>query len=380
MEDNDNKNKCPLCGKETHEGETFCRDCQVIAQNAYPDELLTHGEIDEILEDEGEALIEAEEIELPYEDGPSTSDEGIAEDNTTNRNNKKIYIFVAVCLVLLIAAGAYSGYNNKQRGNARETEIAYWNKCIEENSPLGYSKYLVQYPAGEFAQEAEKKIRELRDAEKNQWETLRNTSNIDALFAFLIDHPQTPYARDIRHAIDSLSWIAVANENTADSYLAYIENVRLGRYTGVYVETAQERYDYLSQLKQVEGDELKEVKTILDGFFKSLSSLDNKLLSGTVPDTIPLFYKSVNKTAKAIVDSLKTDIKTRKIKSVSYTYTSDSLDVIRDNKGIYFISVPVVEEYAYTTRRKKNDAIKYSVKMELTDKKQVRSIQKKIDK
>lgn len=374
MADNDNENRCPLCGKPVHEGETFCRDCQEIAQNAYPDELLTHQELEEILEEEGGEELLEEEQETVVEDNPVAAAD---IESSKTKNGKGLYIFFGVCLGLLIAVGIYSSLSFVEKKNREGTESNYWNQCIEENTPLAYSKYLVQYPPdGKYSDEAQSRIRELREGERKEWETLRNTNNVDALFTFLRDHPETPYAREITLVIDSLSWITTSNENTAASYLAYLENVKLGRYSGEYEIKAKERYDYLSQLKPVEGEDLKEVKAVLDNFFKSLSSLNDKSFAKTIPDTIDKFYSSNGKTPKAVIDSLKTDLKNRKIKSVAYTYTSDSLDVIQDNKGIYFISVPVVEEFTYRDRKKKKDAIKYKVKIELTDKKLIRSISK----
>jgi len=377
MADNDNDNKCPLCGKNTTEGEAFCRDCQEIAQNAYPDELLTHHEIEEILESEGEELIEAEEQlkeELNINHDVPESENPI---NKQGKSSKGLYIFFGVCLGLLIAVGIYSSYNFVEKRNREGAENNYWNQCIEENTPLAYSKYLVQYPDGEYSNEAGNKIRELRESERKEWEKLRNSNNVDALFSFLTDHPETPYTREILHVIDSLSWIITSKDNTAASYLAYLDNVKLGRYSGEYQALAQQRYDYLSQLKAIEGEELNQVKAVLDQFFKSLSSLDTKSLSKTVPDTIGVFYKSVNRTSKLIVDSLKADIKTRKLKSVTYSFHFDAVEAIQDNKGTYFISLPVIEEFTFRDRKKKKEAIKYNTKIELTDKKLVRSISKK---
>ena len=378
MADNDNENKCPLCGKNTTEGETFCRDCQEIAQNAYPDELLTNHEIEEILESEGEDLIEAEE--QSKDDGAPSQEIGKTEGliDKPVKSNKGLYIFFGICLGLLIAAGIYSSFNYVEKRNREGAENNYWNKCIEENTPLAYSKYLVQYPDGKYSVEAGNKIRELRESEQKEWKNLRNSNNIDALFAFLTDHPETPYTREIRHAIDSLIWIATSKDNTAAAYQAYLDNVKLGRYPGEYQELAQQKYDYISQLKTVEGEDLKGVKVLLDNFFKSLSSLNDKDMAKVVPDTIVKFYSSLDKTPKYVIDSLKKDIKSRKIKSVVYSYQSDLLEAIEDGKGICFISIPVVEEFTYTDKKKKKDAIKYNVKMELTDRKLVGSIYKEI--
>ncbi len=366
MADNDNNNKCPLCGKPVTEGESFCKDCQEIAQNAYPEELLTRQEIEEILEDEGEELVEA-----AAEEPESVDEADRPRQESFSQANKKWLVFLGIGIGLLIAVGAFSSYNFIQRKSAEETEVAYWHKSIEENTPLSYSKYLVQYPDGKYVVEAEAKIRELRENERKEWEGLRNSNNVDALFRFMTDHPETPYTREIRHAIDSLSWMTTANENTAAAYLAYIENVKLGRYTGEYEEVAQQKYDYLSQLKTVEGENLTAVKTVLTNFFKSLSATDGKDLAKVTGDSIQRFYTSYNKTPHAIIDSLKAHRKSAKIKTIVYSYIPDSIEVIQDNKGIYFITAPVSEEITFTDRKKKKESTTYNVNMEMNDKKQV---------
>lgn len=371
MADNDNDNKCPLCGKPAAEGETFCKDCQEIAQNAYPEELLTRQEIEEILEDEGEELVEAaaEEPE-PVDEADRPRQESFSQAN------KKWLVFLGIGIGLLIAVGAFSSYNFIQRKSAEETEVAYWHKSIEENTPLSYSKYLVQYPDGKYVPEAEAKIRQLREDERKEWEGLRNSNNVDALFRFMTDHPETPYTREIRHAIDSLSWITTTTVNTAATYLAYLENVKLGRYTGEYEIQAQQKYDYLSQLKTVEGEVLTAVKTVLTSFFKSLSDADSKDLAKVAGDSIHRFYSSHDKTPHAIIDSLKAHRKSAKIKTVVYSYTPDSIEVIRDNKGIYFITAPVSEEITFTDRKKKKESTTYNVNMEMNDKKQIKILYK----
>ncbi|MDH6307278.1 hypothetical protein M2451_000427 [Dysgonomonas sp. PFB1-18] len=371
MADNDNENKCPLCGKQAAEGDNFCKDCQEIAQNAYPEELLTRQEIDEILEDEGEEL-----VEVVSEESEAVTVADPPQQESFSQSNKKWLVFLGIGIGLLIAVGAFSSYNFIQRKSADETETAYWHKSIEENTPLSYSKYLVQYPDGKYVVEAETKIRVLRENERKEWEELRNSNNVDALFRFMTDHPETPYTREIRHAIDSLSWITTTKENTAAAYLAYIENVKLGRYTGEYEELAQQKYDYLSQLKKVEGEDLTAVKTVLTKLFKSLSETDAKDLVKVTGDSIHRFYSSQNKASRAIIDSLKAHRKSDKIKTVVYAYIPDSIEVIKDNKGIYFITAPVSEEITFNDRKKKKERASYTINMEMNDKKQVKVLYK----
>ncbi|GAB6119111.1 hypothetical protein [Dysgonomonas termitidis] len=373
----DNENKCPLCGKSTNEGEIFCGDCQEIAHNAYPEELLSNKGDSESLSGEGEkANPEMEKEDMSYEEKPI--DKSIEENlqrASLSRSNKKLFIFVAVGLVFMLLLGTGGIFMKNKDEEA--TESAYWNKCIEENTPLSYSKYLVHYPEGKYSGEAQDKIMELREKERNEWEALRKSGNIDALFSFLADHPQTPYERQIKHVVDSLSWLQVMEQNTADAYQAYLDNVKIGRFTGEYEDVAEGRHDYLIQLKAVEGDELKDVEKVLSGFFKALSSVNNKEIQKYSASVLLKFFDKENQPDTVIADSLKADFKNRKIKSISYTLPPNLPEIIKDNKGIYFTTLSVKLETTFADRKKKKQSAERIFNIELDGEKRVRSMYQK---
>jgi hypothetical protein len=368
----DNNNRCPLCGKETQDNEAFCRDCREIARNSYHKDLLSDDKpvfppiIGESANDDESGFTPGNDTADHAQDGSPPP--GESKQDTFCQRNKKSLIFLFVCLGLFIIAGVAGGYIRKQNMNAEATELAFWNKCIEENTPLGYSKYLVKFPEGKFSDEAHRKIVKLRNDERKSWEKLRYSNDADALFAFLTDHPETPYVRDVRHAIDSLSWLAARKQNTADVYLAYIENAKIGRLDGEYIDIARERYDYLSQLKTLEGKELNEVKNMMAGFFKAMSSNNSKEIQKLSADTLKVFYKSENFLSKHIVDSLKTGYKAEKIRSVLYTPVTDSIEAVLDNKGICFITLPVKREITYMDKKKKKDHTQSVLNIELDNK------------
>jgi hypothetical protein len=365
----DNDNKCPLCGKETQDNEIFCRDCREIAQNSYSEDLLPSNDepVSEESTNENEIYPESENDTTEEAEKNNPSLEETKRDTFYSRNRKSL-IVLFICLSLLIIAGFIGAYIRMQNINAEETEQTYWDECIEENTPLGYSKYLVKYPDGKFSEEAHMKIIEIRNDEQKSWENLQNSNDIDVLFAFLRDHPKTPYTREIRHAIDSLSWLAAEQQNTADVYLAYLENAEIGRINGEYISLAQERYDYLSQLKMLEGKELDEVKELMKAFFKAMSSNNNKALQKLSTDTLTVFYESKNFLSKNIADSLKSGYMAKKIKSALYTPITDSIDAILDNRGICFITLPVKKEITYIDKKKKNEQTLSVLHIELYNK------------
>lgn len=365
----DGDNKCPLCGKNTDGEEIFCRDCQEIAQNTFSTELIDNEPLTK----------ESDEKEPDIENTDTISEENTESEvveNPTRRSNKGWYIFVGICIFIMLSVGIGSYFFIENR-NEEETEIAYWRQCVIENSPLGYSKYLVQYPEGKFSEEAHNKIAELRNKERNEWEELRNSNDVDALFAFLTDHPETPYTREIRHAIDSLSWAKTIEDNTADAYLAYLENVKIERYPGEYQSQAQERYDYLSQLKTVEGAALDSLKTVVSDFFESLSEANEKNLRKNIASALSQFFKAENQSAKMIVDSIKVNFKNNKIKEIVYSPVTDSIEAIQDNKGIYLITLPLHIEKSYTDRKLKKEISRDTMNVVLNSKKLVQSVYKK---
>ena len=367
----DNDNRCPLCGKSTNEGETFCGDCQEIAQNAYPEELLYN-------KDDSESMfIEEEKAEdTSYNEKPI---ENSVEENlkrvSLSKSNKKLFVFVAIGLVFMLLLGIGGLFVKNKDEEA--TESRYWNKCIEENTPLSYSKYLVHYPEGRYSNEAQNKIMQLREQERNEWESLRKSGNVDALFSFLADHPQTPYERRIKHVVDSLSWLQAIEQNTPDAYQAYLDNVKIGRYAGEYEDVAKQKYEYLSQLKVIEGDELKNVEKVLSDFFKALSSVNNKDIQKSSASVLLKFFDMQNQPNIVIADSIKADLKLKKIKSVSYKLPSDFPEVIKDNKGVYFTSLLIKTETTFTDRKKKKEISEHAFNIELNGEKQIRAVYQK---
>lgn len=368
MSENDTR-KCPLCGKNTTGEEVFCRDCQEIAQDSYSEELLIR-EYNEDIQEQEEIISSPEMLEKE----PDVYDEKFL---SVDKGNKKGRFFLVAGLVLILLIGGAETYFYLQDKNAKEAEARYWNQCIEENTPQGYSKYLLQYPDGRFDEEARSKIVELRGEEQKEWEKLRKTNDVDALFSFLTDHPETPYVREIRHSIDSLSWLKTISDNTADSYLAYLENVKIGRFVGEYQTKAQEKYDYLSQLRAVEGEELTQIKKGITGFFKSLSDTNEKDLAKRMLPTLAEFYDKQNQSSKNIIESVRSELKKNKIRRISYTPVTDSINAIVDNKGIYFITLPIKEEKTYTDRKKKKEISEYVLNLEIDNNKRLQTVYKK---
>lgn len=377
MADNNNENKCPLCGKQRNEGEEFCENCREIADTSYPEELLTKSED---IEDETTNKIEEIEGEdtstFEEEEEKQQVDSTLIPEPQKRKKGKKTIIFFFVGLFILIGVGALGSYFFTEIKNAEETEIGYWEECLAENTPLAYSKYLVQYPEGKYSEQAYSNIIILKEKEREEWNNLRKAKDVTALILFLKEHPNTPYDREIRYSIDSLAWEASLAKNTKEAYAVYIENAQLGHYPGEYINQAQQKFNYLDQLKTIEGEELKEVQKRLSDFFKALSSVNNRDILKLTDTVLVQFYKSSNQRNNIIADSIKASLKRDKIKSITYNLTGDSLKVIKDNQDTYFTSIPVQTTTVYTDRKKQKTNDKYSLRIQLNKDKQIQSVEK----
>lgn len=359
------ENKCPLCGKETQDGDLFCHDCQEIARNEYPEEILKTKE-------------DTTEEQIITEDSENIEEEPIEQkaEPVKKKKSKKLIIFFFIGIIVCVIAGAIGSHITKEAKQSKAMEMAFWDECIEENTTLAYSKYLVRFPDGIFHKEAQSKILELKRIEDSTWISISKSNNVDKLYSYINDYPTTPYKKQIRRQIDSLSWIAFSKENTAAAYQTYLENIKLGNYDGKYQEEAQKLYDYLGSLKIVEGEELDNIKKELKQTFKLLSEQKYTELQKNIPDTLFNFYGQKGKKVSQIIDSLKADNKKKQIKSIDYTINTDAIEVVKDIDNVYYTGFPVVKQFTYTNKRKKKDAVKLSIQVELNNKMQLQSIYK----
>lgn len=237
--------KFPLCGKKTNNNnDVFCNDCQDIAQKSYSEELLKDNIVDE------KGLVNHNEND--HLKINKTNTDKYSSFWVTNKNS---LIFLAIGLILMILIGTVGSYTFLRKQKSKETELIFWGQCVEENSVLSYSKYLVQYPEGEFSTQAYQKIESIREDQKHDIETLKHSHSIEDYLKYLSNNPNSTYDEYIRELMDSLCWAISIQNNTLDAYKLYIEHVNLGHFKGTHLDSAQEQFDHLNSLHIVQDKE-----------------------------------------------------------------------------------------------------------------------------
>lgn len=366
-------NECLFCGKPIVKDDKICEDCKNHVEHQYEIDLLV--EENEVQKQAGDILSVETELELPLEDLQALED--VLEKPTTpvNKHRSKMsrgMVFLIIGSVILIAIGVYGALDIAETRKSLEAQDNYWNNCVQENTALSYSKYLIRYPEGVFASEAENRIRELRNTEVRAWEELQKSTDINDFYAYLSENPQTPHLGRIHMIMDSLSWSATLKDNTADAYKAYLENVQLGNFTGYYVDEAESRYEYLSEITVVSGGELESLKIDLLDFFQKMTENKPKNLLKEFSPTV--YYYTSEMTSTALVASIAKKYDEEKIKKITYTLQPESIFAKRDNKGVVFVDLTIEKVVDYSTKKKKDETITQKLSIEFNDQKLVQSI------
>lgn len=365
--------QCLFCGKTLKEEENICEECKDHMDHQYTSDFWVDDRVetspgDQVDSEEEEPL---ESIEHEFVVPIAAEQPSVVRPKQRTKISKGI-IFLIVGSVILVVIGIIGALNIAESRKSEATQEAYWMKCVEENTPLSYSKYLVRYPDGNFAEEAEKRIRESREAEIEAWKKLRKSSDINAFYAYLSENPKTPHLEQIRLIMDSLSWATTSKDNTADAYKAYMENVNLGNVAGMYMAEAQERYDYLSQLVVLDGASLESLKVDIVDFLRKLS--DNKPKDLLRVFASKTFYYTNDMSSTRIVSLIADEYTSKKIKKVVYTIDPKSLTATRDNRGVIFAQFSVEKEFDYNIKKKKKNVVKQNLSLEINSDKLIHSI------
>lgn len=366
--------RCPLCGKPIDKEDVFCNECQNHVDNQYKTDFLEDSDRHEDNNMDNEVL--------PPDPATPTVVVVVAEnkekeevanpDRPKNRKRSKGIIFFFIGCILIVVVGTISVWRNVQTRKTFEIEQQYWDRSVEANTPVSYSKYLVSYPHGEYVEEAELRIREFRENEIQTWQKVKIMPDINDLYSFLKDNPETPFLQEARILIDSVCWDATLKDNTADAYKAYIENVTLGNITGLYKDLAKDKYNYLSQIEVLEGSSLDNLKIEINNIFAAWSENNQgKLLKVFAPKVN--YYGAIKNSTDLVLLINKTR-NDKDVKSVILSANPETVSAKKDNQGIVFVNLSFTKKTTYNNKKIKDEQTTETVDLELSANHQIMSI------
>ncbi|MFV0468732.1 MAG: hypothetical protein ACK5MK_07385 [Dysgonomonas sp.] len=370
--------KCPFCGRPLEEDQEICDVCRNSANerqtNSLRERLINESEKEEVAN-------QVEETETTSEN--TADNENISEAEKPHETEKKIekkklsrttILYLSLCVVVLVLGLGTTFWVRHYQATQHETETAFWELCVKNNTPLDYSKYLVRFPEGAYVEEARKRITQFRENEHADWDAARASGDMNKLYAFMSQYPESPFLAEARDVMDSISWADAVKTNTKEAYLAYLENVKIGNITGSYIAEAQNKYDYLSKLVTLQGAQLDSIKTTVSKFFKAVSDTKAKDIAVLSASEIKPYFGHSSITPENIVSQIKNEVKDKKIKELQYIPQTDKMTVIKDTSGIYSTDVAVNIQIKFKDKKISDRTETFATKIELTKDKKIKSI------
>lgn len=346
------KHQCLLCGKTTNIENSLCEDCQHITDNHYKTNFVERDNGVNTDKDADKNVLAGDGVNASAKENMNQNENGKKKP----KSSRKGIIFLLIGSLLIIIVGIISCLFIIENRKQAEHEETYWNTCIVENTPLSYAKYLVRFPEGSYAEEAERRIQQFKEEEINDWLKVKLSGDIYKFYSFLDKYPKTIYMPEARSLMDSLSWLAATHDNTLFSYKAYLENVDLGNIPGSYGDSARIRYKYLSGIKTLEDAPLDSLKNNIRSVLSILSQNKEKDVADIFAPKTSYFGTEINNTDLA--DSIARLYKAKDIKSITYRADSSYILAKRDNKGIVFVDLVIRKETTYNEMLKKDKKTK----------------------
>jgi len=393
--------RCPLCGKNKIEEALFCDECTKKIRSSYEVELPENGageippeevselpgEVNEItdyneevtqdLPEDGEFtdktkvvedLPEEEEFILPAEENPHRHEEAeavgaeddremyeeagekvpLAHSEPIARNyypekKRKRNSFLWIVLTVLLLIAAFFVYNETiRKGNL---ERSGWETAVRENSVEGFLVYIEAFPGGAHAEEAEAALLNLKSDEASVWERMKMSDKVTELRDFMQQHPTSNYAPLVKRRLDSLSWMGALHANTAASYSDYMMMVQSGEFSGDYLSGAEERYEMLYQSYPVDVASLDSIRSTVNGFYSSLSTVDHSGISRWLAPTVHRFFDSGTATRERILGELLVAGAQTQGATLKFVPDLQSVQYDKAFNNNYKVNVPLLKTY-----------------------------------
>ncbi len=352
---------CPLCGKSKSEKALFCSDCKNKIENEYEVDVPEEKESAEIIVDK-QVDIEPELIDDKID--IKENDEDLASEISQvsikpQRNKRNVFVWLLILGILLVVGFFYYG----QVVRKANLDRSQWDTALKENTVNGYLTYMQAFPKGKYYSLAEENLMKLKGNEAEVWVGLQKSDNTAELRDFLTQYPQSPYNSLVKKRLDSLTWVATLNDNTAESYSKYMVMSQSGEFSGDYFGDAQERYDMLFQSYPVTQTDLDSVKLTVEGFFTALSALNASEMSKYLGSTVFQFFKSGGGQREKIVGDLIISGARTQAPTVKFLPNMNAVAYEKTMIEHYKVNVPVQKSFVDNGQTKTVSG--YIVHMEL---------------
>lgn len=353
---------CLLCGKDKPEKSLFCDDCKNKIEKEYEVDVPEGREGVPCGQNETAAADKPERSgnEVPEKDDLKIEEEDTPIPLTTRRKKNSIAGWLLVSGVLLVVSFFYYG-QVVRKGNLDRSQ---WNMAVRENTIGGYLKYMQMFPKGKYSGLAEESLMKLKSSEADIWVRLQTSENTAELRDFISQFPGSPYNALVKRRLDSLTWMATLNDNTAESYSRYMVLSQSGEFSGDYFGEAQERHEMLFQSFPVTPTDLDSIQLVTNGFFSALSSINTAEMSKYLAPSVFRFFNSGSATREKIVGDLLISAAKKQTPTIQFIPNVSAIAYEKTLIEHYKVNVPLQKTYRDKDGQQKTVS-GYIVQMEL---------------
>lgn len=359
-------NICPLCGNSRLENALFCEDCSKKIQSDY-EVYIPEIEVPET-SDTSNTPISSDEpashdspVTPPTQashDSPVTPDTPNAsytpvtpvtsvkdynvnykENKPTKRGNKLLRNIIIAAVLLSL----FNIYNLTIRKS--NLERSGWDKAVKLNSVDGYLDYIESNPTGVHFEDARIALMNLKQNEAITWEAIKSTNNVTELRNFMNQYSRSPYIPLAKSRLDSLSWMSALKSNRVDSYTEYLLLAESGEINGDYIAEAEKRYKMLFQSYPIDIATLDSLRTIVVGFYTSLSTIDHSGMFNFLAPYVNRFFDSGGSRREKITGQLLVTAAQIEGEGIKFSPDYEGVQYEKTIDDIYVVNVPLTKSY-----------------------------------
>ena len=216
-----------------------------------------------------------EAIASPIKEHPSAKGPKAASNGQATPKEKKsrvplivsVIIAIGICLALLFA------YNHANQAN----EEREFRTAMDSRDPGILQSYLNTYVnAPEAHRDSVQALLNAIRASDPQWETVKNSSDVNALKAYLNQNPNSPHKQEVLNKIDELDWKAALQTHDFANYLSLHQN-------GIHAAEAVDSVKLTMDLPAGQADKQKAISAVRS-FLVAINSHNEDRLLGCVAD------------------------------------------------------------------------------------------------
>lgn len=298
--------KCPHCGNYISSNVKYCTECgkEIMLNNTK--DISEGNNLDEIDQKEKNStpldIIEGFENDEVEDSKTTIKNDTSLMPNPMGESVKKWYqlsarrIVVLCVLVPFVLAAVALVVADIRRANALEQRA--FDRLENCTDLLVFEDFILRFPDNEHIEEVKERYETLKVEHEVYFRQAANGDR-EKLIAFMNEHPTSPYLKVCENRLDSLDWNVAVEQNSLESYRAYIAQ----HAQGIFLSDATDALNRQMKLV-VTPEENSVLRGAVENFLSAMTAQDAERIDGMTGGMIS-FCGVAESTGQNVVDYYK---------------------------------------------------------------------------